>query len=190
VSSFVVKMPQISFASSFLGLQEGLGRYHFSSSAFELQMANPALDIDLDLSLLCSDSFYPANPVGELHACDLLDFEGSKAVFDNLLSGRVDVVLDSASSKNFFSELVGTSHTFSAETVDIEVVEAKVQSLLDKDASSSSSPAAAGRPARHSPLQPRLWPWRVAATRVHGTPQSPSSIKTPPSLCAMHSIRT
>ena len=149
-NSFIVSIPQLSVAVTLLGENEeeggveggvGEGRYHFSSTPFQLQLSQPKLQLDTTLSLLCSDSFDPLHPVTEVHACDLFDSKGSLSLLDTLRLGKVSITMDSAAHRNFLTELAGTHHTMTGEVVDMEEVEAKITALLEQDTTTSSTRA-------------------------------------------------
>jgi len=73
-SSFVVHVPTLSLAATMLGDRADGGRYHLTSSAFDLQLAAPEIALNVDLSLQCSDSFDVADPSSStIHACTLFD---------------------------------------------------------------------------------------------------------------------
>ena len=130
-SSFTLNIPELSVAATLLGEVEHVGRYHFISAPLQLQLALPEIEFDLTFSLLCSDTFDPTDATTVvLHACNLFHADGSKALWNSLRDGTLNIALDSASPRNFLTELTGSHHTADIKTLSMAVVEARINERL------------------------------------------------------------
>lgn len=113
--SFVLEFPKIILSATVFGDEESGGRFLFSSSAFNVDLVQPSLRLETDLTLACSDSFDASNKEAvHVQDCALLGPAQLWSYYQALSSRRANLVAD-AVPNNFVSNLAGPHHFFTGE---------------------------------------------------------------------------
>ena len=130
LKSFVVQVPTLVVAATTLGDKKGGGRFVLSSTAFELQLAQPTLQVNSHISLRCTDAFVAGGAVptdlthcGVPHQSELTDF------YQGLMANRLHLAVDTV-GHNFVTQLAGSHHSFQSDVSDEAAMTEKLNARL------------------------------------------------------------
>ena len=130
LKSFVVQVPALTVTATTLGDKKGGGRFVLSSTAFELQLAQPTLQVNSHISLRCTDTFVAGGAVptdlshcGVPHQSELTDF------YQGLMANRLHLAVDTV-GHNFVTQLAGSHHSFQSDVSDEAAMTEKLNARL------------------------------------------------------------
>ena len=145
LSSFTVSVPATTVAATALGDAEAGGRFFLTASAFQLELMQPTLRLQTELSLGCSDAFLADDDAEVVVTHCAMPGPSQTVSFYNALFGqRVHLVADAVTS-NFVTNLAGRHHTLITEITNATQTDAAFQERLEAIHSRRGTPASARR---------------------------------------------
>ena len=128
--SFVLEFPKITLSATVFGDEESGGRFLFTSSAFKVDLVQPTLRLETDLTLACSDSFNASNKEAvPVRDCVLPGPAQLWSYYRALSSRRANLVAD-AVPNNFVSNLAGPHHFITGAITNASHASAALHSHL------------------------------------------------------------
>jgi hypothetical protein len=117
MESFVIAVPAFTVSTTMLGDIENGGRYFITSTAFEIDLMQPVLNLRTDLQLRCSDQ-YPTEggDSPELVHCSIADPQPLVRAYQGLSQGRFHAATN-LESVDFLSKLIGPQHSLLVQPV-------------------------------------------------------------------------